>query len=126
MSNDELKKLLAEAQDLCTFIIKNKGGSFGTYAEVIERAEEVRSRIDTALVEPVPEPLIWHRVYNSRSKYYAMKRELICFVEHSELLQEAYWHITLANGKQDHVFRHGSANTIEEAKESAAIALAAM
>lgn len=84
------------------------------------------NRIDEALAEPLPVPVEWHRVYNSRSKYYTMKRELICFVEHSNLLGEAYWYITLANGKQDHIFRHGVANTVEEAKESATIALAAM
>lgn len=84
------------------------------------------NRIDEVLAEPAPIPLQWHRVYNSRSKFYATKRELIAFVEHSDSFSEVHWHITLANGKQDHIFRQGVEATVDEAKESAAAALAAM
>lgn len=111
---DNLKAVLSKARDL---IAANRL-VLGEYSGVKE-VMEVEKAIDAALAEPVPEPLAWHRVYNSRSKYYAMKRELICFVEHSDSSTECRWHVTLANGKQDHIFRQGVAETVEQAKADA-------
>lgn len=85
----------------------------------IENDPDLRGKIIDALEETPAVRVQWISDLDVPFKFYGLAGRLLATVEGSEDASEYRWKITLANGKQDYIFRHGVLSTLEDAKDAA-------